>query len=357
MATRVRLHIGASKTGSTYLQGLLHGNRDALARQGTLVPGRRLDHYRFMLGVLDRLDDPGRPRAARATYDRIVQRVHDWPRTALISSELMAAATQTQIRRTVEALAPAEVHVIYTARDLARTLPAEWQQAVKGGATLTMSEYVSAVMKDMAGPPAAAQPNVVGETEVVGKFRALHAIDEVLDRWAAVVGEDRVHVVTVPHPGADHDLLWQRFCSTADIHGYAYMLRGVRANASLGNAEAEVLRRVNVALGQRADSSPGLQEWVRHNLALRTLAGSPRSEQLGLHPHENAWAEQRAHKLVGAVNTRGYHVVGDLDDLLPNGDGPTAHPDETDEASISSVAVDVVAELALRLRAEGMAKS
>ena len=49
MAERVVLHIGAMKSGTTYIQDRLNANAEALARHGILVPRRQV------LAVLDAL--------------------------------------------------------------------------------------------------------------------------------------------------------------------------------------------------------------------------------------------------------------------------------------------------------------
>ena len=41
MARRVYLHVGTPKSGTKYLQSLLHANRDTLRGRGVLYPGHR----------------------------------------------------------------------------------------------------------------------------------------------------------------------------------------------------------------------------------------------------------------------------------------------------------------------------
>src|SRR4051794_22514992 len=122
MARRIFLHIGASKTGTTYLQGMCDANRAQLATAGTLFPAPLVDHFRFMRSVFDRQGDRPPSRVARLGYDRIVAATREHSGTALISNELLAAATTTQIDAVARALGPAQLHVIYTIRDIARTL-------------------------------------------------------------------------------------------------------------------------------------------------------------------------------------------------------------------------------------------
>lgn len=53
--SRVYLHVGAPKTGTTFLQGVLGKNRDTLKQQGVWLPGASAeDHFRagFDLGAV-----------------------------------------------------------------------------------------------------------------------------------------------------------------------------------------------------------------------------------------------------------------------------------------------------------------
>ena len=49
-------------------------------------------------------------------------------------------------RSIVESLAPATVHVVLTARDLARVLPSTWQENIQNGLTWTWPEFLASVM-------------------------------------------------------------------------------------------------------------------------------------------------------------------------------------------------------------------
>ena len=54
MAQRVYIHIGAPKTGTTFLQTAMWRNRSQLEAQGFLYPGKkRIDHYRASQVVRD----------------------------------------------------------------------------------------------------------------------------------------------------------------------------------------------------------------------------------------------------------------------------------------------------------------
>jgi hypothetical protein len=351
MTRRVFLHIGASKTGTTYLQGMCDANRAQLAAIGTLFPAPLVDHFRFMRFVFDR--QGGRPpsRVARLGYDRIVAAAKDHPGSTLISNELLAAATPTQIDAVASALEPAELHVVYTIRDIARTLAAEWQQAVKGGSALRMDEFVEGVMACF-DAPVTAMPTIIGESQVVEKFRMLHNVVGVLDRWSARVPADRVHLVTLPPPGADPRLLWERFCTAVDVDPATGTNPPRRRNESLGAADAEALRRVNGALAGDAGYDFTVSEWVRSKFVLPVVAAHPAQTRIAIRSTHHAWAVSRAREFVARLEGRGHHIVGELSDLLPPAE-PRAgvHPDDVPEDEIVAITVGWVAGLLSRSRA------
>ena len=73
MSRVVHLHIGAPKTGTTYLQDRLMLNAASLSRHGVTVPGPRTGrtdtfHFRAALDLLDQ-DWGGAPGHAKGAWD------------------------------------------------------------------------------------------------------------------------------------------------------------------------------------------------------------------------------------------------------------------------------------------------
>ena len=80
MTRVVHLHIGAPKTGTTYLQDRLDLNRASLARHGVVIPAPRsghsdMFHFRAALDLLDQ-DWGGTPGHAHGSWDAMVRRVN-----------------------------------------------------------------------------------------------------------------------------------------------------------------------------------------------------------------------------------------------------------------------------------------
>ena len=69
---------------------------------------------------------------------------------AIVSHEILASASSEQVRRAMESFAGTEVHVIFSARDLGRQIPAEWQETVKHRGRTQFGQFLRVVAE---GPP------------------------------------------------------------------------------------------------------------------------------------------------------------------------------------------------------------
>ncbi|WP_067459515.1 hypothetical protein [Actinomadura macra] len=341
----VYLHVGAAKSGTTYLQQVLWHNRDRLREHGCLYPGTDLaDHVRaafdlrraFFRGA----SDPSVPGAWRS----LVERVRDWPGKAIISQELFAPATASQVARAMADLDFADVHVVFTARDLARQIPAHWQEDVKNRFSTPFAEFTAALRR-----------TDWRSFDSARLFWGLQDPVAVLRRWGAALPPERVHLVTLPRPGAPRDLLWQRFCTAVGLVPDEYDLSRSFANPSLGLAESEFLLRLNAAL----DDGVGwdvYNEIVKHYLAQQVLTGRPAPARIGLSPDDLRWATERAIETAEGLRATGYDVVGDLYELVPAagagsvGAAPAGTaPAGASWAELADVGTDAVAALLLRV--------
>jgi hypothetical protein len=301
----VYVHIGAPKTGTTFVQNVLWKNREQLATDGVLYPYEsRHQHFPAMLDLRERSWGANPAGHWRGTWDAVAHRAATWSgHTVILGNEILGGATEPQIQRLVDSLAPAEVHVIFTARDLARQLVSDWQEHIKHKHTITLEAFVDELVEHGhdAQPP-------FGEM-----FWGLHDAEHVLGRWAKVVPSERIHLITLPPPGTPGNALWQRFCSVTGLDPDRYSLDVRRSNVSLGRAEAEVVRRVNRRV--RRLPAPHYDALVRLRLTGSALKG--RGGRLVLPEGRVAWARERSRTLIDGLAGGGYDVVGDLEELMP----------------------------------------
>lgn len=313
-AKHVYLHIGAPKTGTTYLQDVLFRNRVALAEQGLLVPGGTASvHYEAALDLRALAFGGYRDPRAEGAWAELVEQVMEWHgRAAVISHELLSGADDDAMARAVASFAdPAgdtAVHVIYTARDLGRQVPAMWQESVKNGQELPFGTYLRRLSSRKRRGRAARI-----------FWRQQHLV-EVLQRWSAHVPDERIHVVLVPPPGRPNDVLWRRFASVLGVRTDGLDLAVERTNVSLGLAEAELLRQVNVVLDDDLawpDYGPTVKFWFAEQV-LADLTSGPRA---AVPKSMHRWLEGQATQMTTALAESGWDVVGDLSDLHPVIDG------------------------------------
>lgn len=315
----VYFHVGGHKTGTTYLQNVLWHNRAALRRDGLLYPGRRQGAHIWANHDLRQASFKGyrAPQVAGA-WRRIVDEIEAWDGAAVIDHEMFSLATPQHIERALNDLAFAEVRIVFTARDMARQIPAVWQEWVKNRATLSYAEFLTAIR---------------GDTAEAARLWALHDVPAILAKWSSPLGPAQVRLVTVPPPGADRGLLWERFAGVLGVEPARYATDIGAANSSLGAAEATVIRRLNAELADVAQ--PVYDRAVKFHLATR-LSARP-GNRIDLPADAYEWAVGRAHETVAAFRAAGYRVVGDLDELIPaarpTGSDPDAVPVEEQAAA------------------------
>jgi hypothetical protein len=349
-AHKVLVHVGTPKTGTSFVQDLLFQHRESLALQGILYPAERFDaHFLAALDLLD-LEWGGLEKEAVGAWDRLVEQVRAWPGTVIISHEILATASRQQVRRAFEGFGDAEVHVVVSARDLVRQIPAEWQENVKHRRTLGYHAFLDRVT----------DPRRRGE--LASWFWGVQEVPDILDRWGSTLPPERVHLVTVPKPGAPAGLLWQRFAFALGLDPDVFEPESERANPSLGVAETALVRRINQRVNHGVLANRDYRQFVRELLAHRTLSHRDGAHRLALPADVRAWAAELSRSWVRLLGSRGYDVVGTLDDLLPDEHAaPFVDPDAPDEDQVADAALQSIVTLleeAARLQsAEGQLRA
>ena len=325
MSCVVRLHIGAPKTGTTYVQDRLTLNSASLGRHGVTIPTKNrfvpadLFQFRAALDLLGQ--DWGGPAGhAEGAWETLLRRIERTEGSAIVSHEILAPAKPDRVAQALSDLSrTAEVHVVYSARDLARQLPAAWQESIKQGRKWTFRRFLDRA-----------------ESGKTWFYRAFD-LPSVLGRWGADLPPERVHLVTVPPRSAPRDpegnLLWARMCAALGVDPSWAPRDTDRANPSLGAAETQVVRQLNRRMARKVRRDPRYDEMVLQVLAHRELAqrGSRRGAASGegasirrpasipvrLPPDRFDWAEAETQRWIDWVGQSGIQVVGDLEDLRP----------------------------------------
>ena len=296
------LHIGPHKTGTTSLQRAFHAEREAVAAQGVHYAGDTSQPIDEVLSLLGR-ENP-RPPADAPSSDRPWRRlvrevagVED--RTVLVSSEFLADARESAMTVALHDLGGDDPYVLITLRPLVRILPSQWQQYVQNGMRTAYGRWLKAMLRE------------ADTTTLSPSFWWRHRHDELVARWAAAVGPERVVVLVLDEATPDQLL---RDAETLFSLRPGTLEVPASDNRSLTLPEIELIRQFN-----KQFAASGLPKSVHHHAMrfgtaryLQQRTPRPNEPRLTT-PH---WAAVRAVELGGemaeSIAASGVHVIGDL---------------------------------------------
>lgn len=344
VASRLYLHIGTQKSGTTYLQRILERLSPALAQQGVLYPTWTsrgdlvYNHEPATYGLLGPAEYPWiAERVAevqRKPWARLVDHVTRWQGSAIVSGEAMSVIRPDAVRRLVDALGVRETVVVITTRDLGRVLPSSWQQSIRNGRSGGFDYYLTAIARQRGGFGIAADPTR-WDDDIDHTFWRAYAIGTLVQRWGAVVGAANVRVVGVPRPRDGEHALWRRFVAATELGGVAPdeppAISTLRANVGLTEPEVLLLAAFNKEAEQRgvsrADSRAARMALIKDHLVSRTDRGTPVRLSGPWFERATEWAHEDRDILMAS----GCTYVGAPDDLLPDAADVAAGPAPVDD--------------------------
>ncbi len=326
------IHIGPHKTGTTSLQAALYVGRPAMLEQGVRHAGRDRNPAaaaRAVTGQASTYSEEEAPPIRRwHGLVRQIERAKE-PRV-VISSEYFAWADPAAIRRIVKDLDPSRVQIAVTLRPLARILPSMWQQVVQSGTTTPFDTWLDRLFNP---PPGDARR----------AFWYMQRHDELIARWAEVVGPENVTAIVVDE--RDHDMVLRVFEQLLGLRRGTLTTVPDLANRSLTMPEAEAVRAFNIAA-----KAEGLSK-AQHARAMR-LGAAQVMKRRRPEPDEPAvrapqWAVDRAcevaREMIGTIATSGVRVVGDLEALAQ---APEGRADDTRGPEVS-LSPEIAASMAM----------
>ena len=137
MSRRLVLHVGAMKSGTSYVQSRLFANKRMLLDRGILVPGMN-----WLSQVMAARDVLG---SGEAQWAKMAGKVQAHEGTSVISMEYLGPVRPVVVRRVLASFPDHEVTVVVTARDLNRSIAAMWQETVQNGRTWTFADYLAGI--------------------------------------------------------------------------------------------------------------------------------------------------------------------------------------------------------------------
>jgi hypothetical protein len=295
------LHIGPHKTGTSSLQSAFHQARRSLADHGVLYAGPNRQPLRAAQAAAAIGSPEARRRPIEPWHELLREiRATRAPRV-VISSEWFADARDEAIRHIVDDLDPARAHVVVTVRPLASILPSQWQQHVQAGVGVPYETWLESVF--------------AGTSALATTFWRRHRHDALIDRWAAAAGPANVSVVVADD--RDHGVVLRTFERLAGLPAGLLVAERDRSNRSLTRPEVELIRALNVGLGERQIDPRLRLDLVLFGAARHLRGREPGGEETRI--ETPAWAVARAveagREIAAGIARSGVRVLGDLDTL------------------------------------------
>jgi hypothetical protein len=332
------VHLGASKTGTSALQRALRDSVRVLRKAGVGLPfADRNEHVRQLLRPMGWTAGSGFVRPIRRNVVPVLAetlRATTGDRL-LVTNEDLCEMDAPRIALFMEAAGAAnlDVEIVLTGRDWGKQLPSEWQQFLKHRLTLDFPTFLDRV-RSRSG--AAAE-----------HFWVRQDYAGICARWGRDLEPAKVHVIPVPSMSEDPEGVFRMFGEVVGFDAQALRRPAKAVNASFGYVEAEVLRRLNVTLGDRlSDYEREYSPAVRRVLVRQVLAREA-SARVAVPPSELAWVRELDEQRLGELTARGYSLHGDPGLLVtPADSGRTLPP--LDEADVARAAVETLANLVVR---------
>ena len=305
------LHIGAMKTGTSYLQGVLSSNAATLREAGVLVSPNRSAPVHDIVNF--RARGKAHLRSVRGAWAEFVETASTFEgRATVLSHEFLSLQGPVTVDRILAGLEDLDVHAVLTVRDSTSVLPAQWQTAARNRGALTWPEYAVA----------AGDPRTKPRSHTFLHSQRLHKMIRI---WRNRIGIDHVHVVTVPPPSAPRPLLWERFASVLGVDPGAAPVLEVPSNPSAGYATAHLLCLLHQEAARRdlpRSQAQRLAVFVAHRAAER------RAEE-PVPPLDETTRELAAawnREMIRVIERSKVEVTGDLRDLPRKPDLSAAEP-------------------------------
>ncbi|MFT4219931.1 MAG: sulfotransferase [Microbacterium sp.] len=323
------LHIGPPKTGTTTVQSALDNSRATLAAHGVDYPPRiRHPRSAYSAAAHHKVSHIHHPNA-RAQWKALATAVRTSPAARVVlSSEALAATAADRVRPAIDDLGR-PTRVVITLRPLSALLSSRWQQNVKEQLATPYEAWLKQIFDTH-------RDKARGR-----KFWSRYRVDELVDRWAAVVGEENILVVALDP--ADRGLLLRTFESLLALPAGALVPRPGEANESMPYWTTELLRSYNARFN-RTDLSRAYYRRSVHEVGVPLILASDILTQPRQPIVAPQWAVERANAIQAELNSHlrktDIAVVGDLDRLV------TTPSTEPTVERLDSVSIDAAVEFA-----------
>lgn len=337
---RFVIHVGMPHAGGAPVAAALGEHAAVLAEQGVRVPARTAEEARRASAELRRRHASygWKRKEVEGSWALLAKRARKEGAksgdTVVVSDELLAGASTSEIALLLDSLGGFEVHVLAVLADPASQLVAGWGESVRRGSTSSLKRYARRVL----------DPD--RRHEDAQRFWADHDVPASLARWGAELRRpDRVHVV-VPEPDQDPtEATWTALSRLLGVDASSVTVGACVPAATADSDALALLREVNRAVDGRADL--GQQGAIVEQHVLPRIASAQ-----SVAPRLPAELDDDLAELAGtwasAIAAGGYALTGDTAALTPS-TTPATPPAAPDLGQRLESATDTLADMVVEM--------
>jgi hypothetical protein len=300
------VHIGPHKTGTTALQAAFWNHRKAVAKQGVQYASNGRHAMTAVLAGIEHISpwtvDKRPPPMWK--WERLLNDIRSSKaKRVLLSSEFFADAKPENAARVIQQLDPKRVQIVVTLRPLSRILTSQWQQFVQNQNTFGFEEFLQKTLED----PHPAKPPV---------FWRRHRHDDLVKRWADLVGPDHLTVVALNE--GDRDMVLRAFEQITGLKTGTLQPDPTIQNRSMTLPEIETIRHFNIAFKEKNLPSLLYMRIMRFGatFVMQQRTPDPSEPKIELPEWSVEPIRAIATEMMDNIRATGVRVVGDLDDML-----------------------------------------
>jgi hypothetical protein len=338
MAKKLIVHAGFHKTGTTALQSAFFANINELDRYGISYPqvGGKAQHKAIysLMGKTWGWEDRGGVTATDKKWKNLVKQVVKAKKTTLISSEFLCELNEKQIAKFRKDLKVADSHIYFTIRPLLKIIPSAYQQHLKIGIKSDYEKWLHSILDEP------------GVSTITPSFWVRHTHPQVISKWIAEFGADRVTLIVVDE--AQPDFMYDTFSELLGLPAkFLKKQEKQDSNRSLSLNEITLLNRINRKFPKRR-SWHDYETFIR-NGAVKHLTNKVVPAEGDLRLLTPQWAVDKAKAIsansVADIKKLGIRIIGDLDCFedakVPVGDNPRIEMIPVDLAAQALIALNL----------------
>jgi hypothetical protein len=340
MSTRVIVHVGPRKTGTTYLQRVLQKVAAEPGINGVLYPLAYRNHnhhnHAHAAFAIENLADQGADivwdefGTDEDTHPALIRAVNRHEGVSIVSSEALGGFRPEAVEMFLEGIT-GEIQVIVTARDIGRIFPSSWQQHLRNTHAPDYAAFLErrAVERELGPDQWNARRTL--------RFWRSYSYGNLVRRWEQFVGVGSVSVITVPPVGGTGDSLWERFRTACDLRDelpvVAPPIAPLAANTGSTEAEATFLLAFNNLARELDFSRRDVKRMIRRLLDTGILNRVDRGRPLLLPSADLERVQRWAREDIADLAQTGAPIFGNLDELIVHEDEATETPLDPDEVA------------------------